>query len=67
MAKELTEEQRKKYIQKPDNCPYCNSRDLERGSVHDSKKYVSRKIECEDCSASWIVIYSPTYIVTKED
>lgn len=44
----------------PNECPYCESGDLDSRAKEWDDDIIIVPIECEDCGASWSEIYSLT-------
>lgn len=54
----LSLEAKEKYVQlEGQHCPYCDSGDLEYGSVDFSTPYCNQKVICEDCGKDWWDVY----------
>ena len=58
----LTEEQKKKSLDNPHNCPHCDSDDLTTISKDSDYNQVWHGVQCEGCEKTWKDIYTLTDI-----
>jgi len=58
MTNTLTPEQREKYLQSPNSCPHCGSKDIEGHSHNYEGNYITQDISCLKCGAQWTDIYT---------
>ena len=49
----LTEENKKKYVERPFNCPFCDSEKIKGDEPEITDFIVYRKVECVDCGKVW--------------
>ncbi len=66
MLKKLTLKDVKKYIESSGNCPYCNSHQIEGGSIEVDSSYAWQKIRCYDCDSRWQDIYQLKSILVED-
>lgn len=54
----MNPEKAKHYLQKHGlQCPYCDSRDIEGGSMDFEAGEIAQKISCHDCGEMWTDVY----------
>lgn len=61
----LTEEQIKKYLECPTECPYCGSTNITGDPVEVETE--ERDIQCLDCDKAWKEVWSVTDIREDEE
>lgn len=42
-----------KYLKNPDQCPFCDSHEIEAGWANFEHIYAYRKVKCNDCGKVW--------------
>jgi transposase-like protein len=63
MSKELTEKQKKEYVNGGyNNCPYCKSDNIHSYVFGKDDNWVECRVTCEQCETTWKDIYTLTDI-----
>jgi hypothetical protein len=56
----------KKYVKSQGSfCPYCDSTDLEGGSMNGDGNYIAMQVYCLNCKSKWQDIYTLTGILEE--
>ena len=59
----LTDEQKKKYLEAPHKCPFCGSTEIEAGDSDDVGNQYVEEVACPDCKEKWSDIYTLTDVM----
>lgn len=62
----LNEEQKKRYLAHPANCPFCQSPDIEGETPDYDWQMVTVVVKCDTCGKNYKEIYSLTTITEVE-
>ena len=62
----LTEEQRRKYLENPNRCPYCGKDDIEGGSIEIDAGGASQEVSCLVCDEEWTDQYTLSDVTTED-
>lgn len=59
----LTPARKKKYLNRPQSCPFCGATDIEGGSIDVDGGYCSQRVHCVSCRRHWLDCYTLTDVV----
>uniref|UniRef100_A0A6H1ZB31 Uncharacterized protein n=1 Tax=viral metagenome TaxID=1070528 RepID=A0A6H1ZB31_9ZZZZ len=63
----LTKEQKKKYLDNPDSCPYCESRDITESGTFYKDMYIYQSWDCDVCCKRWEECYELIKVVGSDE
>lgn len=58
----LTDEQKKDYLENPNECPFCHSGNITASQPEYECLQMWQKVECESCNAQWRDVYKLAFI-----
>ena len=62
MSNQLTSEQKSRYIDSPNHCPYCDSDRIQSGDRESDENIMTWEIRCHACKQEWTDVYTLTNI-----
>ena len=60
MSKNLTQEQKERYLKASHRCPHCKSEDIEGDTVEVNEGEATQRVICCNCNQDWTDIYTLT-------
>ena len=63
----FTKEQKQKYLENPEVCPFCGKEYLTGRHFNGSYNQAWREIECDSCGKEWMELFTMTDIEEQED
>ena len=67
MPRAIDDKTRLLYLQNPEFCPKCESKNIMRADLAMVQGRITREVWCRVCTASWKEYYSITDIVVESD
>jgi len=55
-----------KYLSNPNQCPYCNSKELHSFNIQRKSKSASCEVLCKGCVKRWVDVYTLTGSESKQ-